>query len=85
MFKQIVVGTDGSDGANIAVDAAIELARLSGATLHVVNAHRVAGATAGARVSPVSRWSISLVPMTRFAVKRSGSVTGRLRVPLRST
>ena len=38
MFNQIVVGTDGSTGANIAVDAAIELARMSGATLHVVNA-----------------------------------------------
>ena len=41
MFKQIVVGTDGSTGANIAVDAAIELARMSGATLHVVNAHKL--------------------------------------------
>jgi nucleotide-binding universal stress UspA family protein len=45
MYQQIVVGTDGSDGANIAVDAAIELARLTGATLHVVNAyHRSAPA-----------------------------------------
>jgi nucleotide-binding universal stress UspA family protein len=42
MFKQIVVGTDGSAGANIAVDAAIELARLTGATLHIVNAHQTA-------------------------------------------
>ena len=41
MYKQIVVGTDGSAGANIAVDAAIELARLTGATLHVVHAHKV--------------------------------------------
>lgn len=41
MYKQIVVGTDGSAGANIAVDTAIELARLTGATLHVVNAHKV--------------------------------------------
>jgi nucleotide-binding universal stress UspA family protein len=40
MYKQIVVGTDGSTGANVAVDAAIELARLSGAKLHVVNAER---------------------------------------------
>jgi nucleotide-binding universal stress UspA family protein len=40
MYKQIVVGTDGSAPANIAVDAAIEIARLTGATLHVVNAHR---------------------------------------------
>ena len=41
MYKRIVVGTDGSASANIAVDAAIELARVTGATLHVVNAHRV--------------------------------------------
>jgi nucleotide-binding universal stress UspA family protein len=41
MYKQIVVGTDGSSGANIALDAAIELARLSGATLHIVNANKL--------------------------------------------
>jgi nucleotide-binding universal stress UspA family protein len=44
MYQQIVVGTDGSAGGNIAVDAAIELARLTGATLHVVHAYRVMGA-----------------------------------------
>jgi nucleotide-binding universal stress UspA family protein len=40
MYKQIVVGTDGSTGASVAVDAAIELARVTGARLHVVNAER---------------------------------------------
>jgi nucleotide-binding universal stress UspA family protein len=39
-----VVGTDGSDGANAAVDAAVQLAGLTGATLHVVNAFKVAEA-----------------------------------------
>jgi nucleotide-binding universal stress UspA family protein len=43
MYRNIVVGTDGSDGAAIALDAAIELARLTGATLHVVTAHSAAG------------------------------------------
>ena len=42
MYKQIVVGTDGSGGANIAVDAAIELSRLTGAALHIVTACQVA-------------------------------------------
>ncbi|MGO9877082.1 MAG: universal stress protein [Acidimicrobiia bacterium] len=42
MYQQIVVGTDGSPGADVAVDAAIELARLTGATLHVVHAYRIA-------------------------------------------
>jgi nucleotide-binding universal stress UspA family protein len=44
MYKQIVVGTDGSAGASIALDTAIELARLTGATLHIVNAHQFATA-----------------------------------------
>jgi nucleotide-binding universal stress UspA family protein len=44
MYTRIVVGTDGSAGAHIAVDAAIELARLTGATLHVVHGHKLASA-----------------------------------------
>jgi nucleotide-binding universal stress UspA family protein len=44
MYQQIVVGTDGSAGAEVAVDAAIELARLTGASLHVVNAHKLTSA-----------------------------------------
>jgi nucleotide-binding universal stress UspA family protein len=44
MYKQIVVGTDGSAGADVAVDAAIELARLTGATIHVVHAHKLTSA-----------------------------------------
>jgi nucleotide-binding universal stress UspA family protein len=44
MYQHIVVGTDGSETAEIAVDTAIELARLTGATLHVVNAHKLTSA-----------------------------------------
>ena len=39
MFRSIVVGTDGSDTARKAVDAAVELARLSGASLELVSAY----------------------------------------------
>jgi nucleotide-binding universal stress UspA family protein len=39
MFKSVVVGTDGSDTASKAVDAAVELARLTGATLEIVSAY----------------------------------------------
>ena len=46
MYEKIVVGTDGSGGANVAVDAAIELARLTGARLHIVHAHTVVSAAA---------------------------------------
>jgi nucleotide-binding universal stress UspA family protein len=51
MYTSIVVGTDGSPTAEIALDRAIELARASGASLHVVSAYepvpaRVSGAPA---------------------------------------
>jgi nucleotide-binding universal stress UspA family protein len=38
VFKSIVVGTDGSDRATLAVERALALARATGATLHVVHA-----------------------------------------------
>ena len=40
MFQSIVVGTDGSTTAAEAVRQATELARLSGATVHIVSAYR---------------------------------------------
>ena len=61
VIETIVVGTDGSDGAVVAVREAIDLAKSLGARLHVVSAYqplsgvRVAGADperAGAAVSP---------------------------------
>src|SRR5580700_285201 len=45
MFTSIVVGTDGSETADEAVDLAITLARDSGATLHIVNAYRTPAGT----------------------------------------
>jgi nucleotide-binding universal stress UspA family protein len=43
MYSTIVVGTDGSDTADRAVQAAAELARAWGSTLHVVTAFRSGG------------------------------------------
>ena len=40
MYETIVVGTDGSERAGIAVHHAAALARSSGATLHIVHAYR---------------------------------------------
>ena len=40
MFFKIVVGTDGSDTAAGAVALAVDLARRSGATLHLVSAYK---------------------------------------------
>jgi nucleotide-binding universal stress UspA family protein len=44
MYTSIVVGTDGSPTADIALGKGIELARLTGATLHVVSAYEPAPA-----------------------------------------
>jgi nucleotide-binding universal stress UspA family protein len=44
MYGSIVVGTDGSPTAEIALGKGIELARLTGATLHVVSAYEPAPA-----------------------------------------
>jgi nucleotide-binding universal stress UspA family protein len=41
MFSNIVVGTDGSQTAKLAVSVAAELAKQHGAVLHVVNAYKV--------------------------------------------
>ena len=40
MFDVIVVGTDGSDSAGVAVQRATEMAKLAGGALHIVSAYR---------------------------------------------
>jgi nucleotide-binding universal stress UspA family protein len=39
VFQAIVVGTDGSETARVAVDAAVDLAKLTGARLELVSAY----------------------------------------------
>ncbi len=43
MFKRIVVGTDGSDTASLAVSHAVDLAKATGAALDVVTAYEQGG------------------------------------------
>lgn len=43
MFKNVLVGTDGSDTADKAVQAAADLARQLGAQLHIATAYRSTG------------------------------------------
>jgi nucleotide-binding universal stress UspA family protein len=61
MYKSIVVGTDGSPTADVALERAIELARLCGAALHVVSAYEPAPARVGGNPAPAeaAEWSIS--------------------------
>jgi nucleotide-binding universal stress UspA family protein len=60
MFKSIVVGTDGSETADIALRRAVELARLTGARLHVVSAYEPAAAHVGGNkpVAEAGQWTI---------------------------
>ncbi len=56
MYSSIVVGIDGSETADIALGRAVEIARLTGATLHVVSAYdpapaHVAGGAASSEFS----------------------------------
>jgi nucleotide-binding universal stress UspA family protein len=49
MFTSIVVGTDGSERSEVAVQAAADLAKVCGAKLHIVSAFRgIESAVAGA-------------------------------------
>jgi nucleotide-binding universal stress UspA family protein len=60
MFKSIVVGTDGSETADIALRRAIELAALTGGKLHVVSAYDPAPARVGGNkpVAEAAEWSV---------------------------
>ena len=59
MFKTIVVGTDGSDTAERAVNRAAELAALTGADLHLVSAYRPAPVRVGdGSVAEAADWSV---------------------------
>ncbi|MGH2743973.1 MAG: universal stress protein [Thermoleophilaceae bacterium] len=60
MFSSIVVGTDGSDTADMALRRAIELAGLTGAKLHVVSAYDPSPARVGGNqpVAEATEWSV---------------------------
>ena len=60
MFSSIVVGTDGSQTADRALARALEMARLTGARLHVVSAYAPSAArvTGGAPAAEASEWSV---------------------------
>jgi len=61
MFKSIVVGTNGTETADKAVSRAVELAKLTGAALHVVSAYEPAPAHVGGSRPPTeaAEWAIS--------------------------
>jgi nucleotide-binding universal stress UspA family protein len=68
MYKAIVVGTDGSERAAIAVNHALRLAKMSGAVLHIVHAVRpvIASVMGSEYVDPAA------ITMTRSAMHDEG-------------
>ena len=56
MFTNIVVGTDGSATASVALRRAAELAKANGATLHVVTAYRPSSAKV--QGAPGDEWQV---------------------------
>jgi nucleotide-binding universal stress UspA family protein len=60
MYNSIVVGTDGSETADQALARALDIARLTGARLHVVSAYAPAPARVGggAPAAEAAQWSV---------------------------
>jgi nucleotide-binding universal stress UspA family protein len=76
VYNSIVVGIDGSPTAEIALDRAVELACVSGASLHVVSAYepvpaRVSGAPTGENFQAPSDFKADAV--LRRALDRSAT------------
>jgi nucleotide-binding universal stress UspA family protein len=78
MFTTIVVGIDGSETADRALARALELARLTGARLHVVSAHDPAPARVGggAPTTEAAQWSVGPASKAESVLERAG---GRAR------
>ena len=65
MFDVIVVGTDGSETASVALAKAIELAGHEGATLHVVHAHRLVSAAQLGQAASVGAPTFDIAQVNR--------------------
>jgi nucleotide-binding universal stress UspA family protein len=60
MYQVIVVGTDGSETAGVAVNQAAALAMLTGSTLHIVHAYQLASSTYAPMAASVAVWADDL-------------------------
>ena len=79
MFTKIVVGTDGSETAGSAVALAVELAKESDATLHLVTAFKPSAGVAGgglAAGSPDSGEAFSQIAAEHVLDKIAGELSG---------
>ncbi len=75
LFTSIVVGTDGSETADIALARALGIARLTGGRLHVVSAYAPTPARVGGQAPPkeAAEWSIGSDFEVQAVLDRAGS------------
>ena len=78
MYKAIVVGTDGSEGAGIAVTRAIELAQASGATLYVVQAYQSTKVSHAALAAEGGGMSVDVAGLNAEAAEASGKIAAQV-------
>ena len=89
MFDVIVVGTDGSESAHVAVHRATQLAALTTGSLHIVSAYRplslgsvAAAASAGAASVDVNQVNRSVAAGAEEACEHAASEARRQNVPV---
>ena len=87
MYKVIVVGTDGSESAAVALHHATVLAKLTDATLHVVHAHQplstshaAMGATAGMMTANVGEVNAGIADSSGVICERAAVAVNRAGV-----
>ena len=77
MYKVIVVGTDGSETAGVAVQHATVLAKLNDATLHVVHAHQPLSASQAAIGATAGVMTVDTGQVNAGIVESSGVICDR--------
>jgi nucleotide-binding universal stress UspA family protein len=82
MFDAIVVGTDGSETADIALRRAIDLAALTGAKLHVVSAYDPAPVRVGGHqpVPEAAEWSVGSDFKVEAVLQRARETAGDIEI-----
>jgi len=78
MFDVIVVGTDGSDTAAVAVAKALEIARITGATVHVVHAYHLLSAGQLAAAGTAGAPTLDIDGLNQGMEAHGGGVVGHV-------
>src|SRR4051812_37467495 len=79
MYTKIVVGTDGSDTASGAVSQAIKLAKLCGATVHLVSGYKT-----GSAMTAMAPETVAYMPTEAEVRKHADTVLERAATQVRN-